>query len=116
MAAYRLPYLLGGDALVLKQQSPYYEHFYKDLQEWQHYVPFKRDLSDLEEKLKWAMANDEKVLRISSKILSLLKAEITGRLTFSEKKLNCVCSEIVHLHDTFRAAFSVRKNAAFQFT
>ena len=64
MAAYRLPYLLAGDALVLKQQSPYYEHFYKDLQEWYHYVPFSRDLSDLEEKLKWAIDNDEKVKKI----------------------------------------------------
>ena len=61
VAAYRLPYLLAGDALVLKQESPYYEHFYRDLQPWVHYVPFKRDLSDLEEKIKWAMANDEKV-------------------------------------------------------
>lgn len=64
VAAYRLPYLLAGDSLVLKQQSPYYEHFYDDLQPWTHYVPFKRDLSDLEEKLKWAMDNDEKVKEI----------------------------------------------------
>lgn len=65
VAAYRLPYLLAGDALVFKQQSPYYEYFYKDLQEWRHYVPFRRDLSDLEEKLKWAMANDEKAQQIT---------------------------------------------------
>lgn len=65
VAAYRLPYLLAGDALVLKQQSPYYEHFYKELQPWVHYVPFKRDLSDLEEKLKWAMDNDEKAQKIA---------------------------------------------------
>ncbi|XP_015760423.1 PREDICTED: KDEL motif-containing protein 1-like [Acropora digitifera] len=65
VAAYRFPYLLAGDALVLKQQSPYYEHFYKELQGWHHYIPFKRDLSDLEEKLKWAMANDEKAQQIA---------------------------------------------------
>lgn len=65
VAAYRLPYLLAGDALVLKQKSPYYEHFYKDLQEWYHYVPFSRDLSDLEEKLKWAIDNDEKAQQIT---------------------------------------------------
>jgi len=65
VAAYRLPYLLAGDALVFKQQSPYYEHFYKDLEAWHHYVPFKRDLSDLEEKLKWAIANDEKAQQIA---------------------------------------------------
>lgn len=62
VAAYRLPYLLAGSSLVFKQQSSYHEHFYGDLQPWIHYVPFKRDLSDLERQLKWAIANDEKVV------------------------------------------------------
>ena len=63
VAAYRLPYLLAGDSLVLRQDSPYYEHFYHDLQAWQHYVPFKRDLSDLEERIEWARNNDKKVTK-----------------------------------------------------
>ena len=61
VAAYRLPYILAGDALVLKQDSEYYEHFYKDLEPWVHYVPIKRDLSDLLEKLKWAKSHDSEV-------------------------------------------------------
>ena len=61
MAAYRFPYLLVGDAVVFKQDSPYYEHFYKDLTPGVHYIEFKRDLSDLEEKLRWAKKNDDKV-------------------------------------------------------
>ena len=31
VAAYRLPYLLAGDSVVLKQESPYYEYFYKEV-------------------------------------------------------------------------------------
>lgn len=31
VAAYRLPYLLAGDAVVLKQDSQYYEFFYKQV-------------------------------------------------------------------------------------
>ena len=62
MAAYRLPYLLAGDALVLKQESQFYEHFYKDLKPFEHYIPFKRDLSDLMEKIQWAKDNDAQVL------------------------------------------------------
>ncbi len=61
VAAYRLPYLLAGGALVFKQDSEYYEHFYTDLKPWVHYVPFKRDLSDLEEKILWARSHDEEV-------------------------------------------------------
>ncbi|XP_060591882.1 protein O-glucosyltransferase 2-like [Ruditapes philippinarum] len=65
VAAYRLPYLLAGDSVVLKQDSFYYEHFYKDLKPYVHYIPFKRDLSDLLEKIKWAKENDEKVHEIA---------------------------------------------------
>ena len=61
VAAYRLPYLMAGNSLVLKQDSGYYEHFYKEMKPWVHYVPVRADLSDLEEKIEWARANDEKV-------------------------------------------------------
>ncbi|KAK3578461.1 hypothetical protein CHS0354_038550 [Potamilus streckersoni] len=61
VAAYRFPYLLAGDSVVLKHDSIYYEHFYKQLKAYEHYIPFKRDLSDLKEKLQWAKDNDEKV-------------------------------------------------------
>ncbi|XP_062610199.1 protein O-glucosyltransferase 2-like, partial [Saccostrea cucullata] len=54
VAAYRFPYLMGGNSVVLKQDSPYYEHFYKSLEPNKHYIPFKRDLSDLRKKILWA--------------------------------------------------------------
>lgn len=84
MAAYRLPYLLAGDSLVLKQQSPYYEHFYGDLRPWIHYVPFKRDLSDLEEKLKWAMDNDEKVSKAQG---------LSNKVTSRKEKRRKICKQ-----------------------
>ncbi len=46
---------------MFKQDSDYYEYFYRDLQPWVHYVPLERDVSDVVEKLEWAQANDEKV-------------------------------------------------------
>ncbi|KAL9976452.1 hypothetical protein ACROYT_G013755 [Oculina patagonica] len=76
VAAYRLPYLLAGDSVVFKQQSPYYEHFYGDLQPWIHYVPFKRDLSDLERQLKWAMTNDEKAQQIAKNAQSYARSNL----------------------------------------
>lgn len=65
VAAYRLPYLLAGDSVVFKQDSPFYEHFYRDLLPNVHYIPFKHDLSDLVEKIKWAEANDSLAQKIS---------------------------------------------------
>ena len=61
VAAYRFPYLLAGDSVVLKQDSNYYEHFYHDLLPMVHYIPFKKNLQDIEEKIKWAKQNDEQV-------------------------------------------------------
>jgi len=61
VAAYRFPYLLGGDSLVLKQDSPYYEYFYNLLKPYEHYIPFKHDLSDLLEVIQWAKDNDDQV-------------------------------------------------------
>ncbi|KAK8786052.1 hypothetical protein V5799_007583 [Amblyomma americanum] len=64
VAAYRLPYLLAGSSLVLKQDSKYYEHFYSRLIPMVHYVPFQRNLSDLIEKLVWAQEHDGTAQRI----------------------------------------------------
>ena len=61
VAAYRFPYLMGGGSLILKQDSQYYEHFYHHLEPWVHYVPLKRDLGDIVEKLQWALDHDDQV-------------------------------------------------------
>ncbi|XP_029458330.1 protein O-glucosyltransferase 3 isoform X2 [Rhinatrema bivittatum] len=65
VAAYRFPYLMLGDSLVLKQDSPYYEHFYHALKPWKHYVPINRSLRDLLEQVEWAKANDDEAKRIA---------------------------------------------------
>ncbi|KAF6029841.1 KDELC1 [Bugula neritina] len=65
VAAYRFPYLMAADSLVLKQDSEYYEFFYKELQPWKHYVPVKRDLSDVVQQVKWAIDHDEEAEEIA---------------------------------------------------
>ena len=65
VAAYRLPYLLAGGSVVFKTQSKYFEHFYKDLKPWVHFIPVKEDLSDLVERVQWARENDDKCFEIS---------------------------------------------------
>ncbi|XP_030588116.1 protein O-glucosyltransferase 3 [Archocentrus centrarchus] len=65
VAAYRFPYLMLGNSLVLKQDSQYYEHFYSHLKAGTHYVPVKRNLSDLLEKISWAKENDAEAREIA---------------------------------------------------
>lgn len=57
---------MGGNSLVFKQESPFYEHFYKQLYPNKHFIPFKRDLSDLVDKIKWAQEpqNEETILEM----------------------------------------------------
>ena len=64
VAAYRLPYLLSGTSLVFKQDSTYYEHFYRYLQPWVNYVPFSKDLNELDKLLDWAETNHNEVERM----------------------------------------------------
>lgn len=66
VAAYRFPYLLAGDAVVFKQHSEYYEHFYSDLKPNVHYVPVKADLSDLIDVIEWAKSHDKEVRQIGA--------------------------------------------------
>lgn len=66
VAAYRFPYLMLGNSLVLKQDSQYYEYFYSHLKAGTHYISVKRNLSDLLEKIKWAKENDAEVQKIAA--------------------------------------------------
>jgi len=62
---------LYSNSVVFKVDSHYEQWYYKDsglgpgLKEWIHYIPVKADLSDLEEKYKWALENDEKCKEIA---------------------------------------------------
>lgn len=55
VAAYRLPSLLAGSSLVLKQKSKYYEHFYPFLETNKHYIELKDDISDFHDILSRLM-------------------------------------------------------------
>ncbi|XP_033619836.1 protein O-glucosyltransferase 3 [Fukomys damarensis] len=83
VAAYRFPYLMLGDSLVLKQDSPYYEHFYMTLRPWKHYVPVRRNISDLIEKVKWAKENDEEAKKIAK------EGQLTARDLLQPHRLYC---------------------------
>uniref|UniRef100_A0A3B3VD42 Protein O-glucosyltransferase 3 n=2 Tax=Poecilia latipinna TaxID=48699 RepID=A0A3B3VD42_9TELE len=65
VAAYRFPYLMLGNSLVLKQDSQYYEHFYGHLKAGAHYLSVRRNLSDLLEKIQWAKENDAEAAEIA---------------------------------------------------
>uniref|UniRef100_A0AAQ5WZJ3 Glycosyl transferase CAP10 domain-containing protein n=1 Tax=Amphiprion ocellaris TaxID=80972 RepID=A0AAQ5WZJ3_AMPOC len=82
VAAYRLPYLLAGDSVVFKQDSGYYEHFYNELQPWEHYIPIKADLGDLLEKIQWARDHDEEAKKIALAGQQFARSNLMGDSIF----------------------------------
>ncbi|XP_024220735.2 protein O-glucosyltransferase 2 isoform X2 [Bombus impatiens] len=91
VAAYRLPYLLAGDALLLKQESKYYEFFYNNLVAGKHYISVKRDLSDLVEKIMWAKEHDQKVLQIAKSARQFARDNLLPD--------NVLCYHVVLFHE-----------------
>ncbi len=56
---------LLSNSIMLWNESEYIEWFYGALEPYVHYIPFKQDLSDLEEKILWLRQNDEKAREIA---------------------------------------------------
>ena len=56
---------LLSESLTLKQDSAQIQWFYRALLPYVHYLPFRRNLSDLVEKVNWARAHDEECKQIA---------------------------------------------------
>ncbi|KAJ8930189.1 hypothetical protein NQ314_017029 [Rhamnusium bicolor] len=82
VAPYRMPYLLAGGSLIFKPDSKFFEHFYKDLIPNFHYIPVKKDLSDLVDKINWAIDNDEKAKEIAQNGRSFANENLLPRNIF----------------------------------
>jgi hypothetical protein len=55
---------LASGAVVLKYFTQGFPFYHSALEPWVHYVPLKKDLSDLLETLRWLKANDDRARQI----------------------------------------------------
>jgi hypothetical protein len=86
---------LLSSSLVLRQKSNNAQWFYPLLHEGQHYIAIEHDMSDLLDKVKWALEHDEEAKNIAFAGSELIKNEITpdhlylywGRLLSEYSKL-----------------------------
>ena len=62
----RLLDFLASNVIVLKQESENEEFWYQDLQPYEHYIPFKRDVSDLFEVIRKTVKNETLMQHVSS--------------------------------------------------
>lgn len=62
-----------ANCVVFKVDSHYEQWYYKDIKPWIHYIPVKGDLSDIKEKYRWAVDNDEKCMEINRNATNFIK-------------------------------------------
>lgn len=63
---------LASGSVVLKVESHLRQWYYHRLKAWEHYIPLKKDLSDLMEKIEWMRANDSECQEISRRARALI--------------------------------------------
>lgn len=79
----RLKYFLWSNRPVLLVDRPYKEYFFEHLKEWEHYIPVKRNLSDLMPKIVWCFKNPEKAKEIAANALEFSKTHLTREACYS---------------------------------
>jgi hypothetical protein len=79
----RLKLLLHSGRVVLLQDCPWREYFLSDLEPFRHFVPLKRDLSDLVERLQWLRAHPERDVEIASEAKMYAGRHLTRRAAVS---------------------------------
>jgi hypothetical protein len=80
----RLKHLLWSHRPVLFVDRPYKEYFLIHLKEWIHYIPVKRDLSDLIEKTEWCLNNYDKALVIAENAYQFSKTYLTRNACYEK--------------------------------
>jgi len=73
----RIKHLLWSHRPLIIVNRPHKEFFFEFLQEWVHYIPVKRDLSDLVEKTEWCINNYDKAVKIAENAYKFSKVYLT---------------------------------------
>jgi len=79
----RVKHLLWSHRPLLLQDRPHKEYFFEYLKEWEHYIPVKRDLSDLVEKTQWCLNNYSEALKIAENAYQFAKIYLTRDACYS---------------------------------
>lgn len=80
----RLKSLLWSHRPVLLVDRPYKEYFFEHLQPWVHYIPVKRDLTDLIEKVIWCLNNYDESIIIAENAYNFSKQYLTREACFAQ--------------------------------
>jgi hypothetical protein len=77
VAAYRMPAVAALGSTIVKQDSHYLEHWYRKFEPWKHYVPMRKDFSDLAYVLQWLQTHDAEAKKIGESGRQFALANLT---------------------------------------
>jgi hypothetical protein len=80
----RTKFLLWSHRPLILIDRPHKEYFYEFLEEWKHYIPVKRDLTDLVEKAQWCVDNYDKALQIAENAYQFSQTYLTRDACFAQ--------------------------------
>jgi hypothetical protein len=80
----RVKHLLWSHRPLLLQDRPHKEYFYEFMKEWEHFIPVKRDLSDLVEKTQWCLNNYSEALKIAENAYQFAKIYLTREACYAQ--------------------------------
>lgn len=73
-----LHWQIYSNSLTMFVDSPYIEWFYSALKPYVHYVPLKKDYTDLREKMIWLQQNDSLAKEISKNAMKFARNQISN--------------------------------------
>jgi len=80
----RLKHLLWSHRPVILIDRPHKEYFFRHLREWKHYIPVKRDLSDLKDNITWCLHHPDKAKEIAEQAYKFSQEYLTRDACYKE--------------------------------
>ncbi len=80
----RLKLFLHSGRVVLLQQHPWHEWFFPLMEPYRHFVPVKRDLSDLVDRIEWLKANPQREREIADEAQRFARTHLTREAAVNE--------------------------------
>lgn len=81
-AFHRYQWILRSQSVPIKEDSGNVQWFYPGLKAYEHFVPYQTDCSDLQEKIEWLRAHDNKALQIAQAGRKFAKTHLDINTTY----------------------------------
>lgn len=80
----RVKFLLWSQRPLILADRPDKEFYYEHLVPWKHYIPAQRNLSDIEEKVRWCLDNRDAAHAIAKNALEFSKTFLTRDAVYAQ--------------------------------